>query len=193
MIIYAVIPTGNRPEDYASVIEWCYNSGVTPVTIATSEEAQVYAEDVWIPDSTLNISRWWNKGINYALSQGDADAILILNDDVVLPDGWLYKIVRAILDGNTGASADRTDGYGMISGYAFGLNPKDNVLCDENLVWWYGDDDIQRQCEALNGFAIIESEPVENKYGDSSQSRMREQIQLDQTYYENKWGLKIWS
>jgi len=190
MKIYAVIPTGNRPKEYHSVIEWCANSGVTPVTIATSEEAQVYAEGPWTYDETFNISRWWNRGIRYALDQGDADVILVLNDDVVIPDGWLYQAVSAIRGGNSGASADRGQYY-MISGYAFAINPHHNILADENLVWWYGDDDIQRQCEEANGFVIFESKKVENKYGDSSQSRMQDQIALDREYYQNKWGIEL--
>jgi glycosyltransferase involved in cell wall biosynthesis len=186
-MIYAVIPTGSRPDEYISVHDWCVSNGVIPITIATSPAAIGYAKRVVLAGEGLNISRWWNVGIKYALAQKDAEIILVLNDDITLPDGWLEKIVEAIRAGYTGASTDRGPGRNTIAGYAFGLDAKQKVLADESLVWWYGDDDIQRQCEALGGFGIIEADGVTNKYANSSYSKMEHQIQLDRATYEKKW------
>lgn len=187
-MIYAVIPTGSRPVEYQSVYDWCINKGVVPITIATSTQAIAYAKKVALAGEGLNISRWWNVGINYALKQGDAEIILVLNDDVSLPEGWLESIVEAIRAGYTGASTDRAPGRNTIAGYAFGLDAKAKVRADEQLVWWYGDDDIQRQCEQLGGWGFIPNDGVGNKYGDSSYERFEHQIQLDRVYYEKKWA-----
>lgn len=185
---YAVIPTGSRPTEYANVIEWCTNNSVIPITITTSAEARKYAIGITIDDDGLNISTWWNLGLDYAYSKG-ADIVLILNDDVVMPSNWLTPITKAIEEGASGASGER--GNGVISGYAFALNAKDGIRADENLVWWYGDDDIQRQCEKTNGFVCVPKLPVKNLYAFISSRSRKQQIELDKTYYFNKWRLDV--
>lgn len=189
MKIYAVIPTGSRPTEYKIVHDWCVNHGVIPITIATSPAALRYAERTVLAGEGLNISRWWNIGINYALEQRDAEIILVLNDDITLPEGWLESAVEAIRAGYTGSSTDRGPGRNTISGYAFALDAKAKVRADENLVWWYGDDDIQRQCERKGGFGIFPAGEVTNKYANSSYNQFEQQIQQDRIYYETKWSL----
>lgn len=184
-MIYAVIPTGSRPTEYDGVYQWCIRNNIIPVTIATSAPALAYAKGDVLATEIINISMWWNMGIKFA-HEHDAEYILILNDDVNIPDGWLDAILERLRAGATGASGER--GVGLISGFAFGLNGSENVMADENLVWWYGDDDIQRQCNALGGFAIIPNLPVENYYANSSYSRFTQQIAKDRQYYEWKWG-----
>lgn len=184
-MIYAIIPTGNRAAEYKNVYDFCIKNDITPVTIATSKIALDYSKGDVLATEKINISLWWNMGIKFA-HEHDAEFILVLNDDVNIPDGWLENILTQLRAGASGASGER--GEGKISGFAFGLNGKDNVLADENLVWWYGDDDIQRQCEALSGFAIIPNLPVENYYANSSYSRFQQQIAKDRQYYEWKWG-----
>lgn len=187
-MIYAVIPTGSRPEMYQSIYQWCIDKGVVPVTIATSTQAIAYSKKPTLAGEGMNISRWWNIGIKYTLAQPDAEIILVLNDDAVLPEGWLEAIVEAIRAGYTGASTDRAPGRNTISGYAFGLDAKAKVLADEKLVWWYGDDDIQRQCEQLGGFGIINVDGVQNLLANTLYEKMEGQIQLDRVYYERKWS-----
>ena len=185
-MIYAVIPTGSRPSEYQSVYDWCIKNNIKPITVATSPAAIGYAKRQVLAGEGLNISRWWNVGLNYIYSQGDAEIILVLNDDVTIPDSWLDQMIEAIQAGYTGASGERP--IGKIQGYAFALNAKQHVLADERLVWWYGDDDIQRQCEKLGGFAVVPGIDVPNKYANSSYSRFEAQIQLDRAYYEGKWA-----
>lgn len=187
-MIYAVIPTGSRPAEYKYVIDWLNARGITPITIATSAEAHAYATGLVITDSTLNISRWWNLGIDLARKQ-KAEHIFILNDDVVLPDDWADLIVEALEGGYAGASGERGDG--LIQGYAFGLNGSVRIRADEELVWWYGDDDIQRQCEQAGGFAIIPGLTPGNRYAFVSSYSRKEQIALDKAYYKKKWGIDV--
>jgi len=189
MNIVAVIPTGNRPKEYQSVIDWCYDHNVTPITIATSEEADKYAVGAYISNRELNISKWWNLGIQRARQDFNPDYILVLNDDVQLPEGWLRQMVAAMLaTGSSGASGQR-GGKNLISGYAFILDAY-GTDADENLVWWYGDDDIQRQCELADGFYIVPNIRVKNLYGNSSVSRFAEQIEKDRIFFEQKWSIK---
>lgn len=186
-MIYAVIPTGSRPEMYARVYQWCIDTGIVPITIATSAAAVGYGKRLTLVAEGMNISRWWNVGLKHAYAQKDCDLVLVLNDDIVVPDGWLPAMIEAIQAGYTGASNDRALGRNTISGWAFALDPKQKVLADEQLVWWYGDDDIQRQCEALGGFGIVDSPSVDNELANSSYSKMEAQIAIDRETYARKW------
>lgn len=186
-MIYAVIPTGNRPNEYKSVVDWCASKGITTVTIATSHEATGYATGIVVRDNTLNISRWWNLGIDIAY-QAKAEHVFVLNDDIALPDDWALRIVEALDAGYSGASGERGTGHGLIQGYAFGLNGRQHIRADDKLVWWFGDDDIQKQCEQAGGFAIIPGMVVDNYYSNSSWVRFRQQIDMDRVYYTSKWG-----
>lgn len=188
-MIYAVIPTGSRPVEYKSIYDWCISKGVVPITISTSMQAMGYAKRMALAGEGLNISRWWNVGLNYVYSQPDAEIVLVLNDDATLPEGWLEAVIESIHAGHTGVSTDRAPGRNTIAGYAFALDAKAKILADENLVWWFGDDDIQRQCEALGGFGIINVDGVLNKYGDTTYARFEQQIQLDRAYYQRKWAI----
>lgn len=190
-MIYAVIPTGNRPFEYNNVIQWCKKNNVTPITVATSLEALGYAttDGITLNDNNKNISHWWNLGIDYAYAH-EAEIVLVLNDDAGLPDNWLDAITRPLYAGASGASGERSSGRGLIAGYAFALNAGAGITADEGLVWWYGDDDIQRQCELKGGFAIVPNLPVENYYANISSMQKHDQILKDRDYFENKWGVK---
>lgn len=187
-MICAVIPTGSRPVDYENVYQWCLRNNVVPITIATSDAAAGYAKGLVIEDDTLNISRWWNLGIDAAYKK-KAEHILILNDDVVLPESWLELIVDALEGGYAGASGER--GAGLIQGYAFGLNGSLRLRADEKLVWWYGDDDLQRQCEQAGGFLTIPRLAPVNRYAFISSTSRQEQIALDKAYYNDKWRIDV--
>ncbi len=191
---FAVIPTGNRPEEYKLVIDWCRKHDVLPITIATSEEANKYAEGIHIRDDGLNISHWWNLGLEFiSKAQIKEDHVIaILNDDVTLPDKWFEVIEQAISNNHwSGASGKRGNRnlYNKISGYAFALNGKDGIRADESFVWYYGDDDIQHQCEKLNGFGLLNNLPVKNKYAFTSEERFSKQIKKDRITYEKKYGI----
>lgn len=184
---YAVIPTGSRPTEYANVIEWCTKNSVIPITITTSDEARKYATGITIDDDGLNISKWWNLGLDLAYSKG-ADMVLVLNDDVVMPNNWLTPISKAIEQGASGASGERTSRNGKIAGFAFALNAKDGIRASEEFVWYHTDDFIQHACEEKHGFIIIKGLKVPNLYAFTSESMFLEQILKDRALYNAKYN-----
>ena len=185
---FAVIPTGNRPDDYANVVKWCEDHDTTVITIATSQEAESYAKGEVIVSHDFNIQKWWNLGIDRATKLG-ATTIAILNDDAIMPDDWFDFIEPRLVD-HSGASGLRFGTHAKISGYAFALNANDGIRADERFVWWYGDDDIEQQCRNKRGFLIIPGFEVGNKYANSSAPMMRKQIRRDRWSYQNKWGIR---
>ena len=189
---YAVIPTGNREADYLNVIAWCKAHHFTTVTIATSPEAYDYSVGKVIVNNQLNISRWWNIGLDYIAEKMFANdeeyIVAILNDDVILQDDWTEKLEPYIVQGNSGASGQRWGTKEKISGYAFLLNGRHDMRFDEKFVWYCGDDDMYQQCLTEGGFAIVKGLVVENKYARSSESLFSGQIEKDFTSYREKWS-----
>lgn len=181
--IIAIIPTGNRKEDYISIIDWCKERRIDTLTITTSKQSEEYAIDMKISDNSLNISKWWNIGLSYAYSHY-YKTVLVLNDDVILTDFWLKKILKS-LKGRSGASGARR---GIcIQGYAFALNAEDCILADEELAWWHTDDAIQKRCEEKNGFALVQGLRAINKYANSTASRFAEQIKKDRILFQERY------
>lgn len=170
---YAIIPTGSREKDYLDVIEYCKKNNATTVTISTSDEADSYSVGKVIKNREINISKWWNLGLEYIAEKefiNDEEYIVaILNDDAVLPVHWFDKLEQPIKAGASGASGLRFGVSKQISGYAFVLNGHHDIRADESLVWYYGDDDIQRQCESEQGFTLVRRLAVGNKYARSSE------------------------
>jgi len=192
---YAIIPTGNRQQDYLNVYLQCKENNIIPVTIATSALAVAYSQGKVIRENEVNISKWWNLGLNWiAEKQFDSDedyVVYILNDDIELPRGWFDTLQYEIIRGNSGASGERTGSPEKIAGYAFALNGKHDMRFDENLHWYYGDDDIQHQCESEGGFSIVKNLKVINKYARSSEKALLEQIEKDKEYYQEKYKLDV--
>lgn len=184
---YAVIPTGSRKEDYLSVIDWCKRHNVTTVTISTSDEADEYSVGKKIKCRELNISKWWNLGLEYIAEKefetNEEYVVAVLNDDVVLPENWFEMLEPMIKKGSSGASGLRFGIKRQISGYAFLLNGRHDIRADEALVWYWGDDGIQKYCESEGGFALVTGLKVGNKYARSSEVFMSEQIEKDRAYY----------
>jgi len=186
---YAIIPTGNRPKEYLSVIESCKLAGVETITIATSKKAIAYSDGLCLYDDGLNISKWWNMGLEEIAGKENGDYLVaILNDDAILPSNWFDKMEKSISLGVSGASSPRSARGNKIAGYAFALSGKDNIRADENAVWWYTDDIIQRRCEMTNGFSLVYGLQVGNTYGNSSVERFQKQIDKDRLYYNEFYG-----
>lgn len=183
---YAVIPTGNRPEEYGNLVAYLESNDVSVLTVATTPEALNYAVGEIIRCDVKNIQMWWNLGIERAYELG-ASIVAILNDDAILPDGWFEDMESAVV-GHSGASGMRFGNQQKISGYAFVLNPADLIKADERFIWWYGDDDIQRQCEEKNGFAFVPNLEVGNVFANSSYSSMKYEIMADRKSFHRKWG-----
>lgn len=186
---FAVVPTGNRPEEYASIAKWCKERGVRLITVATTQQATEYADSEYvIYTEVFNIQHWWNLGIDLATAQG-ATTIAILNDDATLPDDW-YDLMEEALQTYSGASGMRYGTSFKISGYAFALRASDGIRADERFVWWYGDDDIEMQCRKAYGFAILGDIQVGNKYANTSKPKMLRQIRKDSQAFTLKWGIR---
>lgn len=243
---FAIIPTRDRPGDYADCVEALRRQVDVIVTVANSPEAEGYsyrsrgprsgfdaseaggdwAIGITVPYMTghrkasFNISRAWNIGLEIceAVATGDAgrvaewssdwtaeDAanhlpeggansaawnVAIVNDDVVVPAGWYDTLAGELAANRPGASGGR--GYSPddthMAGFAFMLKGEDRMRLDEQFVYYYGDTDLQRQCEEAGGFALLPDLLVEHRHPGENVKGRELLVANDKRRYDAKWG-----
>lgn len=197
MYKYAVIPTHNRPVelreclaslaeqvDEAFVID---NASYPPVPPAAFETDAFPAVTTFYDDEQPpNLSRLWNRGLQVAdgLDRpwiGAEWFIAVLNDDTIVPPGWLDHVVGMMQA--TGAAAGCTSEHAdamrlhtgplrsvfdRITGWAFVLRGSVGIRADENLRWWYGDTAIDVEARRRGGLVISPGPIVVNRYPNAS-------------------------
>lgn len=186
--IWMTIPSGTRRQYLQDIIQ---DSNIPPekiVIVHTVESEPIDGvNNIWDLEP-VNIHRWWNKGIDVARTFG-ADYIAVLNDDLKLKNDPINKIARSMKELNAilGYPLPYT---GAIAGYCWVLDIKSNIRADENLRWWYGDNDIQYKAAMQGEFIYVpcEVEHIHPNELTSSNPDLIELTKADQRYFEEKWG-----
>jgi len=213
---YAIIPTSNRPQTTLNCIE-SIRSQVDLVYVIDNGDRDL------VPDSDEytvisfdrkgqlpNLSMLWNMGLIHAMlhatviKQADQWDIAILNDDTLVPDGW-FKTVSCAMRGNTAAAACsgpttvlyREPGpvplHTRIQGWAFMLAGEKGIRANEDLHWWYGDDDLDWKSRQAGGMLMVPGYPVQHL---SPNSLMTPELQvrasLDAQVFLDSWGRMPW-
>jgi len=186
--IWMTIPSGTRRQYLQDIIQ---DSNIPPekiVIVHTVESEPIDGvNNIWDLEP-VNIHRWWNKGIDVARTFG-ADYIAVLNDDLKLKNDPINKIARSMKELNAilGYPLPYT---GAIAGYCWVLDIKSNIRADENLRWWYGDNDIQYKAAMQGEFIYVpcEVEHIHPNELTASNPDLIELTKADQKYFEEKWG-----
>jgi glycosyltransferase involved in cell wall biosynthesis len=217
MNLWAVIPSRDRPDMLRNLVNQLINDEVNVVIIDTGYEKDAPYED---PDQfvhvirddaqPLNISRWWNLGLDHVKhAEGDAEHVVaVLNDDLVIPPGFVMRLAQAIVAHN--AAAAYPDQYGFncdyvhrvpvpislyrrMTGYAFALRGSANIRADETLQWWYGDDDIDWTARQRGGSVLVGGLRVQHLLPNSTTvGNLATQAGLDRGRFKEKWGRTPW-
>jgi hypothetical protein len=185
--LWLTIPTGTRTTYLPAIIE---NAGIPQdkiVIVHTVEGEPIEGVHNIYDLDEINIHRWWNKGIKFAMDNG-ARYVAVLNDDVELADDPLNNIASAM------NNSDATIGVpypftGHIPGYAWVLDTSKGIFPDENFRWWYGDDDLFRRAENIIAVAC-KIRHVEGNKLTSSNPELMELTKKDKEYYDNKWRVE---
>lgn len=175
---YAVIPTRDRPDQFAECLRaiWDQVDHVLVISHHADYVGHVHAESLSVipydPDLP-NISAMWNLGLLEAEmgAYGEPHDVAVLNDDAVVPPDWFDRITARMQQHDAaGASGPRgnDDTSAEIAGYAFIVAGERGIRADERLRWWYSDDAIQRRCETAGGFQIVPGVHVEHLYPNQS-------------------------
>lgn len=218
----AVIPTRNRHDLLADCINSVVDQVDSVIIIDNLSQPPIDPEP-WhgkvgvaaLPIDPPNISTLWNVGIALADSQAHrADAetwdIAVLNSDVVVPTGWIETLstamrsttaILAYPDQHGGqqqilhTKAEPIDLRQRITGYAYLLRGETGMRLDEDLAWWYGDDDLDWRAREQGGALLVPGIPVEHRCPNVSTNErpeLVEQTGRDRATFQAKWGRTPW-
>lgn len=198
---FAVVPTRDRPEDFADCVLAIQPQVDSLIVVAHGDAAWTYSWPLlrgtdWqrtYDGDPPNISRMWNIGLDTAHSQADGEPydVAVLNDDVIVPPDWFERVSTEMqLTPNLRASAGcvhRPADHRM-TGYAFILNGDDGLRADEQFQWWWGDSDLEMQARRLRGVVFAGGEDVEHRRPNSTTvGRLAEIAAEDGIRFAEKW------
>lgn len=219
--LYVIIPCLNRHNllsdllnsidvdpDYVVIID----TGSKPTLDSFfSGYATVISETL---DSERNIQKWWNMGLSYvreiAKVRGQNNYhIAILNSDLSITKHDLTILQEALEASGcsishpdhsrelvSGELVIKTDQVAVpfqykMTGYCFVLDSSLKQDFDEDLKWWYGEDDFEWRARAVNGVARVGGTFVVNLDAQGSERDnpiLRVQTGIDSSRFEKKWG-----
>jgi glycosyltransferase involved in cell wall biosynthesis len=171
-----------------------------------------------VPEDPPNLSHLWNIGLGLALlahqhaggQPWEPYDVLVLNDDVVCPPNLVatlsaeMRATRAVMaypDQHGGRErilhtvAGPMDLRQRITGFAFLLRGEALLRADEDLAWWYGDDDLDWRAREAGGSLLVPGVPVEHRCPNGftdARPELREQAARDRETFRTKWGRTPW-
>jgi hypothetical protein len=213
----AVIPSNGR-----SFLEQCVSSlrdQVDQIVIVangplSSLSAQTMQDVIYVRDSQsdMNISRWWNIGIDCAESLAHPDSewnTLVVNDDIIACHNLVetlsgeMRLNSSVLcypnqwDNHRAFHRDPgpVDLHHRITGYCYMLRGEAKLRLDERFVWWYGDDDLDWNARRLGGSLLVPWCKVQHLAPNGSMMNHPElniQAGKDRDTFYQKWGNTPW-
>jgi hypothetical protein len=167
----------------------------------------------------LNLSKFWNIGLNLVASIAISNRLInfremdtqwnvaIINDDAIVPLGWVEAVgTRMRKNGAAAAcSGSPTENsfihtepgpvslHTRMQGWAFMLAGEKGLRFDEDLVWWFQDDDMDWRSRQAGGMLMIPGYPVVNRFPNGQMTPdLQAQTALDRKTFEAKWGMSPW-
>jgi GT2 family glycosyltransferase len=214
----AVIPTRNRHDMLSDCINSVVDQVDLITVIDNLSDPPIDPEPwhgkvrvVWAPIDPPNISLLWNIGLanadlNAYRHSADRWDIAVLNSDVTVPPGWIDGLstamragpaVLAYPDQHGGrrqilhTKAAPVDLRTRITGYAYLLRGEAGLRLDEDLAWWYGDDDLDWRAREHGGALLVPGLAVEHRCPNVSTNErpeLRQQAARDRETFRAKWG-----
>jgi GT2 family glycosyltransferase len=220
-LIYAVIATHNRQRllteqvlpalDLSPARIFVVDNASTPPL--ETDQATVLHDS----DQPPNLSRLWNIGLTMAHATAVAEdpgrpyAVLVCNDDVILPPSGVLRLHAAMRacgatiafpdQHHRGNTLHRTEPgpvplHERMTGYCWLLDGYAGLRMDERFRWWCGDDDIEwRALARRGGTVLVAGVTVEHLHPDQSTNAnpaLYEQAGRDKDAFTEKWGQPPW-
>jgi hypothetical protein len=212
----AVIPTNGREcveKSIAAIspqVHW-----ITIVEAGNIYQRREYTDEkvvVLQGGEEMNISHWWNVGIDWAARYAAAAEatewdVAVINDDVIVPPTWMCYVaddMRA-LDCAAACSGGRAQApliqraagpislYDRIQGFAFVIRGESGLRAIEEFKWWFGDDDIGQRAASMGGMAMMPGCHVEHLYpGAQTTLDHQPQIGRDRDLFIATHGFAPW-
>jgi GT2 family glycosyltransferase len=212
---YAVIPTHDRPEQFATCLRAVFDQVDHVIVIRHhADYTPAYAHDVTVIDyipELPNISEMWNLGLleSEMAAYAEPHDVAVLNDDAIVPPGWFDTVVAGMRA--TGAVAGCADQHGRtemqhltsfadpditrrLSGFAFILDGSKGLRFDEQFRWWWGDTDMDWRARVAGGTVLVSGVPVQhpNGGGGTTVGVLAQIAAEDCSRFVDKWGAAPW-
>jgi GT2 family glycosyltransferase len=211
----ATVPTRDRHADLADCLKAIGRQVDMVIVVDTGSTPPIKAEDygpnvrvLYTDPEPVNLSRWWNLGAEVAASYagGEPFDLAYVNDDAVVPDGWLEAVAAAMREhgGAAGCSAGDlisaplvhrepgpVDVWLRLAGHAFVLRGEVGLRADERFRWWFGDSDLDMKARLSGGTVIVPGYPVEHRHPNEqmmARPELMAQTRRDETAFREKWG-----
>lgn len=215
----AVIPTRNRHEMLADCINSVVDQVDRVIVIDNGSDPQVDPDPwqgkvgvLYVALDPPNISMFWNIGLSVAAQASPTDEwdVAVLNDDVVVPPGWVDTLsVRMRATSAVLAYPDQAGGRAeilhtvpgpvplgqRITGYAFMLRGELDLRADESMAWWFSDDSLDWEARQRGGSLLVPGIPVQHRAPDvqtNARPELVEQTRRDRETFINRWGKAPW-
>jgi hypothetical protein len=212
---FAVIPTNGRP-CLKDCLYWIEGQVDEVILIEGGPDARMLSLDMEYPlirEPDLNISKWWNLGLALVESKvrewgGKQWNVAILNDDTIVPAGWMDAVSSAMREENAAAacSGGMATPYRVIhkepgpvglttrmQGFGFVLAGEKGVRANEQLRWYFSDDHVDWMARRLGGMVMIPGFPVNHLYPNGQVTpQIQEVIAEDAALFHAFWGQRPW-
>lgn len=193
--VWLTIPSGTRRQYLSDIIKDS-NIPLNQIVIVHTVESEPIEDvhNVWDLDPP-NIQRWWNIGIDIARKNG-GDYIAVLNDDLILTDDPINKIVKAMQQEKAvlGYPKNHTgSGVTKVAGYCWVLDLHTDLRADEGFRWYFGDDDIKLRALEIGKVLLV---PVDVRHlhpliQTNQNKYLLELTKADQKYFKEKWSRRV--
>jgi hypothetical protein len=210
---FCIIPTNGRPclKECIEAIRWQVDE---VVLVEGGPDAQMLASEFpIIREPDLNISKWWNLGLNLiegkARDKGQVQwDVAVLNDDAIVPPGWMDAVSSAMREqkaaaGCSGGTAvphqvlhQEPGPVGLITrmkGFAFVLAGEKGLRANEKLTWYFSDDHVDWMARKLGGMVMVPGLGVDHLHPNAQMTpQMQAQVAQDAADFYGYWGMRPW-
>lgn len=216
---YAVVLTHNRPELLQRCLE-AIAPQVDKVIVVDNASSPPVALSRWIrpsnvqlvtdPSQPPNLSRMWNTQFDrIARMEKYAEQwdVAVLCDDAIAPPGWFTAARDGMRAADAAAASTHAihaieqpiikttpdgDLFNRMCGWAFMLAGEKGIRADEEMHWWYVDDDISFQARKAGGMVIVPGPVVPNEIPNgwtNAKQELGAQAGQDRAVFQAKWGM----
>jgi glycosyltransferase involved in cell wall biosynthesis len=172
-----------------------------------------------IPDQPPNISRMWTQALGYARvnvkafylsSPAERWNVVLLCDDITLPDGWVSLVASGMREHGAAAActhpirsiaqsivktAPDSDIMNRMTGWAFMLAGELGLEPSLGLEWWWVDTDLDWQARTRGGMVILPGPVVVNERPNDftvNRPELGQRAGEDGKAFAEIWGWRPW-
>lgn len=221
--VFAIVPTYNRHNLVATLTQTLASSahviivdnGSTPPISSTPVECDRNVTVLHYPTKPPQLYAMWTAGLREARRRAVADSgsdvhtVAVLNDDAIIDEMWLPRLVRKLRTHPTAVIAttyahkrgtatelrvepSRALGDRMCP-WAFVARGESLPEPDTDFHWWWGDTDLEwRACRA-GGVLLVPGDSPRNALANTTTvDALAQRAGVDGEVFARKWGGRPW-